>query len=145
MDICCSALAGCGLPRFIRVGLAPRYLGMCRRVFNETVRPHLTEIRIGKQGVAFDRQELDAFATRYRDAHKVDNPHPASKDMHRSECRRYLGEPQLCAEKELPALRSDTVSGTSTSRSQDIRDFAEALELARARMPKKSSPRASTK
>lgn len=145
MDIRCLAHAGCGFPRFLRVGVAPKYLGMCRQVFNEIVRPHLTEIRIGKQGVAFDREELDAFATRYRDAHKVDNQNAAGKDMPRSECRRNPGEPPLCAEKNLLASRSWTASGTSTSRSKDILAFAAALERARAKAPKGSSSNVSGK
>jgi hypothetical protein len=45
------------LPRIIRFRDAPFYLGMDRRRFNAEVRPYLTEIPIGKQGVAFDRVE----------------------------------------------------------------------------------------
>src|SRR5262245_11285400 len=54
------------LPRIIRVRDAPRYLGMDRNRFNVEVRPHLTEIRIGKQGVGFDRLELDAWVDDYK-------------------------------------------------------------------------------
>jgi len=46
-------------PRFLRLRDAPAYLGMDRNRFNAEVRPHLTQIRIGKQGVAFDRLQLD--------------------------------------------------------------------------------------
>ncbi|MCP4767927.1 MAG: hypothetical protein GY875_16865 [Gammaproteobacteria bacterium] len=52
-------------PRLIRFRDAPRYLGMDRNRFNAEVRPYLVEIRIGKQGIAFDRLELDAFAEHY--------------------------------------------------------------------------------
>lgn len=38
-------------PRFIRAKNAPTYLGMCRAVFAETVRPYIREFPIGKQGV----------------------------------------------------------------------------------------------
>jgi hypothetical protein len=34
--------------------------------FNEFVRPHLITIRIGRQGIAFDRLNLDAFAEQYK-------------------------------------------------------------------------------
>ena len=50
------------LARFIRLRDAPDYLGMDRNRFNAEVRPRLTEIPIGVQGVAFDRLDLDAWA-----------------------------------------------------------------------------------
>jgi len=53
------------LPRFIRAKQAPAYLGMCRAVFDAEVRPHVREFPIGKQGVGFDRFELDAWADAY--------------------------------------------------------------------------------
>ena len=43
------------MPRFIRLRDAPRYFGMDKNRFNRDLRPRLTEIRIGKQGRAFDR------------------------------------------------------------------------------------------
>ena len=51
--------------RFIRLTKAPGYLGMDKNRFNTEVRPYLTEIPIGVQGIAFDRLELDAFADYY--------------------------------------------------------------------------------
>ena len=53
-------------PRLLRLRDAPRYLGIDRNRFNAEVRPHLTEIPIGRQGVAFDRLELDAWVDRYK-------------------------------------------------------------------------------
>ena len=53
------------LPRFIRQRDAPGYLGMDRNKFNADVRPYLTEIPLGKQALAFDRLELDAWAEEY--------------------------------------------------------------------------------
>ena len=47
-------------PRFVRLRDAPRYLGMNKNRFNRNVRPQITNIPIGIQGVAFDRLELDA-------------------------------------------------------------------------------------
>ncbi len=53
------------LPRFIRFRDAPGYLGMDRNKFNELVRPSLTEIPLGSQAIAFDRLELDDWASQY--------------------------------------------------------------------------------
>jgi hypothetical protein len=54
------------LPRLLRLRDAPFYLGMDRNRFNSEVRPYLTEIPIGDQGIAFDRLELDAWADQYK-------------------------------------------------------------------------------
>ena len=53
------------LPRLIRLRDAPTYLGMDRHRFNDEVRPGLTEIPIGNQGIAFDRLDLDAWVDDY--------------------------------------------------------------------------------
>ncbi len=53
------------LRRFYRRRDAPLYLGMDRNRFDKEVRPYLTVIPIGKQGIAFDRLELDAWADHY--------------------------------------------------------------------------------
>ncbi len=54
------------LPRLIRLRDAPYYLGMDRNRFNAEVRRSVTQIPIGKQGVAFDRLDLDAWADEYK-------------------------------------------------------------------------------
>lgn len=61
-----------GQPRILRAKHAPSYLGMCRAEFDKTVRPHVSEFPIGKQGVGFDRLELDAWADAYIAAHSND-------------------------------------------------------------------------
>jgi hypothetical protein len=53
-------------PRLIRLRDAPNYLGMDRNRFNAEVRPYLTEIPIGEQGIAFDRLEMDDWAEHYK-------------------------------------------------------------------------------
>ena len=53
------------LPRLIRLRDAPTYLGMDRHRFNNDVRPNLTEIPMGTQGIAFDRLDLDAWVDDY--------------------------------------------------------------------------------
>ncbi len=63
------------LPRLIRLRDAHTYLGMDRNRFNAEVRPYLNEIPIGKQGIAFDRLDLDAWV----DDYKVRNGRPGKK------------------------------------------------------------------
>ncbi len=53
------------LPRLVRLRDAPAYLGMDRNRFNSEVRPYLTNIPIGQQGIAFDRLELDVWVEDY--------------------------------------------------------------------------------
>jgi hypothetical protein len=53
------------MPRVIRAKDAPYYLGMDRNRFNAEVRPYLTELPIGVQGVGFDRLELDDWVDQY--------------------------------------------------------------------------------
>ena len=62
-------------PRFIRVKDAPAYLGMDKNRFNRLVRSSITEIPIGKQGIAFDRLDLDSWAEEY----KARNGRPAAE------------------------------------------------------------------
>src|SRR5262245_52239234 len=63
---------------------APLYLDMDRNRFNVEVRPYLTEFPIGKQGIGFDRLELDAWVDDYvacngRPARKGDKPWDAKR------------------------------------------------------------------
>ena len=54
------------IPRIIRMRDAPSYLGMDRNRFSRIVRPSLTVIRIGSQGIAFDQLEMDAWVDHYK-------------------------------------------------------------------------------
>ena len=45
---------------------APAYLGMDKNRFNREVRPCVLALRIGIQGIAFDRVDLDAWADDYK-------------------------------------------------------------------------------
>lgn len=56
-------------PRLIRMRDAPAYLGMDKNRFNSVVRPFLTEIPLGKQAIAFDRLEIDAWVDHYIDCY----------------------------------------------------------------------------
>ena len=98
-------------PRLIRFRDAPRYLGMDRNRFNIEVRPRIIEVRIGRQGVAFDRLELDAWVDEYL----ARNGRPAQKGAISWDARQY------------PASSGGAVSGMSTNASAGG-EFARALE-----------------
>ena len=111
-------------PRFIRFGDAPGYLGMCRDEFNKTVRPHVREFPIGKQGVAFDRHELDEWADSYITAKAVvkaanqDNNRPRSERQGATQWR----------EKRSPVSMKRAESG-KLIKSSGASEFERALEL----------------
>jgi len=106
------------LPRFIRLKHAPQYLGMDKNRFNREVRPHLTEILIGSQGIAFDRLDLDAFADNYKRC----NGRPGKKKG---------GNEPWREEKHAGSLRRATF-GTLT-KSSEVVAFEKALAQATSR------------
>ena len=110
------------LPRFIRLRDTAFYLGMDRNRFNAEVRPYLTKIPIGRQGIAFDRLELDAWADQY----KSRNGRPG----------RLHGERLWDAVEDRPASSKDRAFGTSTNGSKGG-EFAKAL--AQIKSPKRSA------
>ena len=110
------------LPRVIRFPDAPGYLGMDRNRFNAEVRPYVTEVRIGTQGVGFDRLDLDAWFEDY----KSRNGRPARKGGMTWDANRC------------PASCSEAGSGTSTSASSGG-EFARALEQIGSRKPSSTS------
>ncbi len=97
-------------PRVVRFRDAPAYLGMDRNRFNTEVRPFLTEVPIGAQGIGFDRLELDAWFEDY----KSRNGRPAQKGENTWDANAY------------PVSFSGPGSGTSTSASSGG-EFAKAL------------------
>ena len=109
------------LPRFIRLRDAPSYLGMDKNRFNREVRPLLAVIPIGRQGIAFDRLDLDSWA----DDYKGRNGHPAAQPERE----------KLWETKERRVSPNVVVPGTSTSSSEE-HAFAKALEQATLRKPK---------
>ncbi|MEO0618968.1 MAG: hypothetical protein AAFZ01_06775, partial [Pseudomonadota bacterium] len=90
---------------------APAYVGMDRNRFNTEVRPYLTEVPIGAQGIAFDRLELDAWV----DDYVTRNGRPAVKGVTEWDA------------KECQASLSEAGSGTSTN-TYAGGEFAKALE-----------------
>lgn len=53
-------------PRIIRLRDAAKYLGMDKNRFNKEVRPFLITLKIGQQGIAFDRFDLDEWADEFK-------------------------------------------------------------------------------
>ncbi len=53
-------------PRLIRLRDAAKYLGMDKNRFNKEVRPFLMTLKIGQQGIAFDRFDLDEWADEFK-------------------------------------------------------------------------------
>jgi hypothetical protein len=113
-------------PRFIRLRDAPLFFGMDKNRFNREVRPHLTEIRIGTQGRAFDRLEMEAAAEDYKSRNGI----PVAQPSRRKSSWEI---------KERQVSPSAVGSGTSTSSSEECA-FARALEQAMSGKPKSISP-----
>jgi predicted DNA-binding transcriptional regulator AlpA len=101
-------------PRLIRLRDVADYLGMDINRFNREVRPLLIEIRIGKQGVAFDRLDLDAWVEQY----KQRNECPVNKRK------------KLWDIKKFQDSKSVMESGSSIKKSLED-EFAKALEQVR--------------
>ena len=98
------------LPRLLRFRDAPSYLGMDRNRFNQEVRPHLVEVPIGRQGIAFDRLELDAWVDQY----VACNGRPAAR-------RRKPWD------DEKPQVSSSEAGSGISTRESEVNAFARAL------------------
>ena len=112
-------------PRIIRAGDVMDYCGMSRLIFKEHIKPNLTRIQIGVQGVGYDRFEidrvLDDYIARYGRA-------PAVKE-----------ENDTCENIKSPVVVSSTgmVSGISTKPSTEA-DFAGVVARVTKLKPKGS-------
>ena len=113
------------LPRLIRLRDAPYYTGMDKNRFNAEVRPEITEIPIGEQGIAFDRLDLDEWIDEY----KACNGRPG-----------LLKGETTWDKEERQASTNGTVSGISTSKSE-VTDFAKAVAKSTSKRRKNTSPR----
>ncbi|WP_236535009.1 hypothetical protein [Pseudomonas tremae] len=118
------------LPRFIRAGDAYGYLGMCRDEFNKTVRPNVREFPIGKQGVGFDRLELDAWADAYVESKAIEKAANQDNNRPRSERR---GD-KIWRERQSPASTRKVASGKLT-KSTGGSEFERALALVTGKKP----------
>jgi hypothetical protein len=98
--------------RLIRLKDAPTYLGMDKNRFNAEVRPVLIEIPVGKQGIAFDRLDLDVWVDHY----KQRNGRPVSRSKEK-----------LWDENTFQGCKKLAAFGTSIRRSTTD-EFAKVLE-----------------
>jgi len=121
-------------PRFIRFMDAPGYLGMCRDEFNKTVRPNVHEFPIGKQGVAFDRIELDEWADAYIESKSIEKTVNTDNNRPRSERQGEAKGGKPWREKRSLASTRKVESGKSTKCSE-VSDFERALELVTGKRP----------
>tara|TARA_R110001592_G_scaffold265887_1_gene531472 strand:+ start:3539 stop:3901 length:363 start_codon:yes stop_codon:yes gene_type:complete len=110
-------------PRIIRVGQALFYCGMSDRVFNAEIRPFLTEIRIGVQGVGFDKFELDEVLDDYIQRYG----RAPTKNLESEQCKKSERKPVV-------ASMIGRVSGTST-KELAVSEFAKAQERVRRKKP----------
>ena len=103
-------------PRLIRLRDAAKYLGMDKNRFNSEVRPNLTEIPIGCQGIGFDRLDLDDWFENY----KARNGRPGKSTE----------GGKLWDRKSRQDSSRGMVSGTLKKGSATEKDFERALERA---------------
>jgi hypothetical protein len=102
---------------------------MCRDEFNKVVRPYVREFPIGKQGVGFDRLELDQWADQYIAAHS--NPKPGHADP---DARNHF-LPNLSTESPAPGkLRPKAVDPHARFKGE----FERALEMVRGNRKSRS-------
>ena len=99
-------------PRFIRHKNAPDFFGMNVNSFNAEIRPYLTEIRIDKQGIAFDAIEMNDVADQY----KSRNGRPPAK-------RRELWDVKV----KHQASNYEAESGRLINESKDTDDWSKAV------------------
>src|ERR1700712_5022284 len=122
-------------PRFIRARDVCGYLGMCRAEFEKTVRPHVREFPIGKQGIAFDRHEIDEWADAYIQAMAIDKA--VNQDNNRPRSERHVDAKGATTwpKKQSPGFRKcRTVSGRSTKNTEE-NEFKKVLALVTGRKP----------
>ncbi|WP_228385432.1 hypothetical protein [Pseudomonas helleri] len=127
-----AALIAPFLPRFIRIGEAYGYLGMCRNEFNKTVRPHVREFPIGTQGVGFDRLELDAWADAYIQAMSIEKAANQDNNLPRSERQRGSTGDTQWHKKQSPASRKCRAASGKSTKSTEENEFKRVLALVTA-------------
>lgn len=113
-------------PRFVRQVDAPGYLGIDRNKFDEEVRPTLTVIPLGKRALAYDRQDLDAWA----DAYKAACGRPGRKDE----------GSEICELGQKGSSSSDQPSGSSTRSTGETESSSALARSARMKQKRGSVP-----
>jgi len=87
---------------------------MNKNLFNELVRPHVPEVRIGVQGVGFDRLDLDAWFEDYK-----------SRSTRRPGEQEGGNKPWR---KARPAVSRKGTGGGTLTRSSEAEEFAKLVE-----------------
>lgn len=113
-----SVNPSCPLPRVLRAKSAPGYLGMSREVFNQEVKLYVTVVPIGRQGIGYDRFELEAWWEHYKQC----NGRPTKQFLGGRLCQNH----DPCHGYSLGTVSSISISATSILPEGD---FAEALAL----------------
>ena len=126
------------LPRFIRAGEAYGYLGMCRDEFNKTVRPNVREFPIGKQGIGFDRLELDAWADAYVETKSIEKAANQDNNQPRSERRGGAKGEAPWPKKQSQASSECRVASGKSTKSTEEKEFKRVLALVTKRKPSSS-------
>lgn len=126
------------LPRILRAYQAPGYLGMCRDVFNKTVRPYVREFPIGQQGIGFDRIELDQWTDAYIAAHSVDKRQPADPPA------RQTDEALQPKRKERSSAITGLISKAIDPHAKSKEEFQRVLAMVTGKPRPKSGHRSST-
>jgi hypothetical protein len=133
------------LPRILRVGEAPGYLGMSRQVFDREVRPRLRVIDIGKKGKGVDRAQLDAIADEWFCNHRTHPPGTSiDPPTHLSETSIRCGRPAKKGALKWPAQKCQAssfveASGGFGSKSMGMDVFAKALDTVKTNTKRRST------
>ena len=132
------------VPRILRIGEAPAYLGMSRDVFDREVRPQLRVIDIGKKGKGVDRAQLDAIADEwFRDEQNHLQETSIDPPRHLSETSIRCGRPAKKGALKWPAQKCQAssfveASGGSGSKSMGMDVFAKALDTVKTNTKRRS-------
>ena len=133
------------VPRILRIGEAPAYLGMSRDVFDREVRPQLRVIDIGKKGKGVDRAQLDDIADEwFRDVRNHLQETSIDPPTHLSETLIRCGRPAKKGVLKWPAQKCQAssfveASGGSGSKSKGMDEFAKALAMVRTSTQRQST------
>ena len=121
------------LPRIMRPAEAAYYCGMGRTTFERDIRPNVPEIAIGRQGVGFDRLDLDHAL----DDYKQRNLKPCHHQEEPSAWQQPKPNSQACTGTKLHN------KAASTNVSPESGAFDIALQQARGRKPKPNTTKPS--
>nr|WP_238347525.1 MULTISPECIES: hypothetical protein [unclassified Pseudomonas] len=121
------------LPRILRVGEAPGYLGMCKEEFKNTVRPYVREFPIGKQGVGFDRLELDAWMDAYIEAMAVEKASNQDNNRPRSVSTAAESKETPWPKRQSQGSRKCQAASGKSTRSTGENEFKRALALVKGK------------